>query len=113
MRIAYIADWDASTESGVLKKMTEQVRIWHGLGNDVGLFLMSPIRGTWSGLNSVPVTVVPGANPIGRSLAYRALVRLTASWAPDIAYHRFFTFRPGLRWLQRRFPMVLEINTDD
>jgi hypothetical protein len=113
MRIAYVAEWDASTESGVLKKMAEQVRLWTGQGHDVRLFLMSPEDGVWQGMADVPVTVVRGRKPLGRTLGYAKLLGMALDWAPDVAYSRFVTYRPRLPSFERRVPTVLEINTDD
>lgn len=111
--IAYIARWDASRESGVLKKMLEQVRLWIALGHEAKLFLLSPSEQIWSGVGATPVEVIASRSLFDRGRAMRHLVGKALDWRPDVAYLRFTTHYFPLERLMSRVPTVLEINTDD
>jgi len=52
MRIAYLVHWDVSHETGVLKKITSQIRAWQHSDHTVKLFAVSFGNGIWAGLEA-------------------------------------------------------------
>ena len=55
MRIAYFVHWDVSHETGVLKKITSQIRAWQHNNHTVKLFAVSFGNGIWAGLEGIQV----------------------------------------------------------
>jgi hypothetical protein len=113
MRIAYIARWDSHAESGVLKKMAEQLRTWSRSGADVRLFLLSPSDRVWRGLDGIPVELVRSEGGFSAAMGYRILLRRVEEWKPDVAYVRYAVHYFPLERFLERVPTVLELNTDD
>jgi glycosyltransferase involved in cell wall biosynthesis len=117
LKIAYSLLWRASWGSGILKKVLSQASTWHAVGHDVRIFMISyspeaadAARALAPGL---PVSVLPCRSAADRFRQYMQLTRQIAAWGPDVIYHRFAGFYPGLAGLARRFPMVVEVNTND
>ena len=113
MRIAYIVRWDVGSESGVLKKIREQIVTWHKYGHEVKLFALTVSPRLWSGLEGIDVVTFVARGLAAREVQARRLAQEVASWRPDLAYLRFSTHFFGLEPLFRRTPVVLELNTDD
>ena len=74
MKIIYIAYWDVSGESGVLKKIISQLKEWRSQGNEIELLALSPCSLVWNGAKTVPVKVFIRGNLIKRFLIVRSLV---------------------------------------
>lgn len=121
MRIAYLMAWSGRPDSGVMKKVAGQVRVWRDRGHEVRIFVVTAARS-------------PMASPARRGappeieaalhiemyrhavLQPRAVGRLTSraeTWGPDILYGRYGPWYPALTRAARRLPTVLEVNTDD
>lgn len=113
MKIAYIARWDIGRESGVLKKIASQMRVWINEGNEVSLFVLSRDDKIWEGMGDLPVDIVPCGKILTRFFEAELLVKRVLTWKPDAAYLRFGTYYPSLEVLMASTPTVLEINTDD
>lgn len=113
MRIAYIVRWDVDSESGVLKKIRDQILAWSRLGHEVRLFALSTSSDVWSGLEELDVFVVGALGMLGRELGGRAVRRAVEAWEPDVAYVRFSTHLFSLEPLFTAVPVVLELNTHD
>ena len=63
MRIAYLTRWDVSAESGVLKKMLEQLSAWEAAGHEARLFALS--ASSWADYDSALIS--PGGGIFPRS----------------------------------------------
>ena len=113
MRIAYVAHWDVGRESGVLKKMAMQTRLWQEKGQDVRLFALSKSPGIWEGFGSIPTHVVARGNILARQGNWSDLANAVLAWKPDVCYMRFTTFYPALGRMLRKVPTIFEINSDD
>jgi hypothetical protein len=113
LRIAYLARWEVGAESGVLKKINEQLRTWCAMGHEAKLFVLSPTLRPWRGLDGVPIEVVSSASTHGRERAMRELLVRALAWQPDVAYIRYATHYFALEAFMERVPTVLELNTDD
>lgn len=113
MKIAYVIRWDLSTETGVVKKIRDQIQAWLGLGHEVRLFALAPRAEVWEGLASLDVHVVTSADLWSRGRRARELTGAVRSWGADLVYLRFTTYYSPFAKLMRRVPTVLELNTDD
>ncbi|MDM8527689.1 hypothetical protein QUF58_05685 [Anaerolineales bacterium HSG24] len=113
MKIAYIAYWDVSQESGVLKKIVTQLRNWCDEGHTVKLFIQSFVLDVWSGLQDLSVEVVPAGKAWKQFSQVAELVKQVVAWQPDLVYWRFDRFYPATEKMMTRIPTVLEINTND
>lgn len=113
MRIAYVAHWDVSSETGILKKMAAQIRTWIAEGCTVRYFVVSPGDTVWAGVRDLPIHVTRGKTFWQRVLRMRDLYDAVVSWEPDIVYLRFSTYYPVLEAIVDRYPTVVEINSDD
>lgn len=119
MKIAYLMHWNEGPESGVFKKVAAQMAEWIALGHEVRLFLFTR---RWKGEGHGGGEAVPADLPLviqtygkgpNRFAAFRMLLTRLEQWAPDAIYHRFDLYYAGLPRLLRRFPSILEINTND
>jgi hypothetical protein len=110
VNIAYVAHWDMSRESGVLKKMANQVQTWRQLGHTVRLFALSEHTTPWEGLRDVPVSIIQRGSLARRYARAAELVRQVLAWKPEIVYLRYGTYYPALEWLLARVPTVAEFN---
>jgi glycosyltransferase involved in cell wall biosynthesis len=113
MRIAYVAHWDVSAETGVIKKITAQVQQWTAEGHEVKCFVVSPGDDVWHGIADLPLHVLLQQTFWKRAFGGRSLLRAVAEWNPDVLYLRYTTYYPVLETLVRRLPTVAEINSDD
>ncbi|NBD24204.1 glycosyltransferase [Paenibacillus glycinis] len=115
MKIAYLIHWNEGPESGVYKKVANQMSEWKKLGHDVTLFLFTHNdRHEWSSASSgIPVVVQTYRGFRKRFSEFRKLVKAVEAWMPDVIYHRFDLYYYSLPYLLKKFPSVLEINTND
>ena len=113
MRIAYLARCDASSESGVLKKLVSQIETWRGNGHEAALFLHSRTSGVWPAARPIVEAVVKDTGWVSRGFRLASLTGAIEGWKPDIVYARFDTGSRALARMMTRVPTVLELNTDD
>jgi len=113
MRIAYIAHWDVSCESGVLKKIARHIRAWRQYGHEVKLFALSPSGMIWQDIVDLPIHVVVCKRL--RNCLFKAwlLFQEVKAWKADLVYFRFHSYYPGMGTLMASIPTVLEINSND
>jgi glycosyltransferase involved in cell wall biosynthesis len=113
MKIAYLIHWDLSRESGVLKKVLDQIEVWIREGNEVKLFALSPGPQIWEDLNRLSMEVVSRGTLLTRFFKAHEMVRRIMAWKPHLTYLRFSTYYPSLELLMTAIPTFLEMNTDD
>ena len=117
MRIAYVAHWAENARSGVTEKILTQVTHWRSAGNDVSVFLIVPNRIRLDLLHyfgdTAELFTAAYDSPINRPLTTLAVAKAIRSWNPDIVYSRQMFYHPALHWLATKFPLVIEINTND
>jgi hypothetical protein len=113
MNIAYIAHWNLNQESGVLKKILTQMRIWIAAGHQAKLFALSPAGDFWPGIGDIQVERIVSPRFRTHLLRTRQLVQRVINWKPDLVYLRFSYYYPGMQELSQRLPVIAEINTDD
>lgn len=118
MRVAVLLHWNEGEKSGVFKKVVTQIRVWRSQGVSVSLHLISrrSLLDVWQRhLEEIHITshLYNIYNPITRFMAWREAVEAVTAQRPDIVYHRYDLYMPGLKGLSRSLPLILEINTDD
>ncbi|WP_337100776.1 glycosyltransferase family 4 protein [Paenibacillus sp. YIM B09110] len=115
MKIAYLIHWNEGPESGVFKKVIQQMTQWHQLGNEVALFLFTH-KGDieWAGeLPDIRCFVQPYTGWGDRFPQFKKLAKQLDDWQPTVIYHRFDLFYFSLPKLLRKYASILEINTND
>jgi hypothetical protein len=115
MKIAYLVHWNEGPESGVFKKICSQVSEWMKLGNEVKLFIYTNSKNNdWElHCGQIKIVIRQYGGWRNRFSQFRKLINQTEQWKPDIIYHRFDLYYPFLKRLLRKYPSVLEINSND
>ncbi|WP_313950206.1 glycosyltransferase [Accumulibacter sp.] len=123
MKILYLAEWDAYSSNGVIRKIKAQFDTWLRMGVDARLVIVSP-----RGLGRAPapqiqgerVHVVPypvaeyGFGKFYKALALRKTKRLIREFSPDVIYYRQSSWTPGiLGVLALARAVVTEVNSND
>ena len=125
MRIAYLTEWSPYAETGVLKKLVNQVSTWRTLGVEAEVFAICPLQdvkpacnylqfgrviGTFnqSALEKYPFARLGYLNKI---FSVPEVKRRLRTFRPDVIYYRQQgPWYPGLGSLLRVAPTVVEIN---
>lgn len=113
MRVAYVAQAEVDHEDGVLKKIAMQVRTWQALGHEVRLFICCRRNQIWEGLSNLPLEVFFYDGTAHSIIVFHALAAAVRQWQPQVVYHRFSKYYPGLEQIIRQHPSIIEINSDD
>jgi glycosyltransferase involved in cell wall biosynthesis len=118
MRIASISlHWPRTKDSGVGKKLDQQIRLWQADGHEARLFMHTSCYTPLSSL--IPAEVIPynSAGKLGtepnRIKAARELVASVRKYQPDIIYLRLAMYVYPVHQLTGIAPVVGEINTND
>jgi len=118
MRIASISlHWPRTKDSGVGKKLDQQIRLWQAGGHEARLFMHTSRYADHSDLVPAEVISFDPAGKIGtefnRSKAARNLVETVRKYQPDIIYLRLAMYVYPVHRLTRIAPVLGEINTND
>lgn len=112
MRIIFIYHWNEGPQSGVQRKVRLQTRAWTEAGHEVRQLIVCR-RELVDTVRAEGQDAFGYGSGLDRLRVWDRVAREVLAWTPDVVYHRFDLFAPGLWRLARRVPMVLEINTDD
>jgi len=123
MKIAYLLQWNGGPETGVFKKVIEQVRTWKDYGHETGVFILSRLKESkaiWTDyLKDTPIfTRVYSSRRFGikgfieRVQQANTLIDDLVNWQPDLTYYRYHLYWLGFYKLNS-IPLCIEINTDD
>jgi glycosyltransferase involved in cell wall biosynthesis len=122
MKIAFLLRLDTSKESGVLKKVASQLKIWKEFGHEVKLFAQTPSLNHWKGLDGINIEAVESDESpnvkgvrkiVTRFKSMDALMKGLDLWQPDVVFYRFTTYYPSVSSSMMKHRYILEINTDD
>lgn len=123
MKIVYFTEWDVYSSSGVLTKIENQVQVWRSLGHEVHVLLTSnPAQeGIKPLINaSIFTSDLTQGLPKGfvqtyanKVLSLNKVKQEIKRISPDIIYTRQSIWYPGITSLYRKYPTVVELNTDD
>jgi glycosyltransferase involved in cell wall biosynthesis len=122
MKIAYVAEWDVSNTSGVLTKLSSQVKMWREVGHDAHLFIISPFENREIDSDVIHIISNQFCKFIKKSfirtflnkiLSVTLLKKQIESFKPDIIYYRQGIWYPSLTNVLNLAPCIMELNTDD
>jgi hypothetical protein len=118
MRIASISlHWPRTKDSGVGKKLDQQIRLWQAGGHEARLFMHTSRYAPLSAL--IPAEVIPYdpdgkfGTELNRAKATRKLVASVRKFQPDVIYLRLAMYVYPVHRLTSIAPVVGEINTND
>lgn len=112
MKIAFVYHWNEGPHSGVQRKVRMQTEAWARAGHEVRRIIVCRNTAAQVVLDEGQ-DVFPYASGLDRLRVWTRVARAVLDWQPNVVYHRFDLYSPGLVQLARRIPLVLEINTDD
>lgn len=114
MKIAYLAYLKINVDSGVNKKIAEQLSCWRSAGHDARLFALAPGGAeTCASLAGLAPDVESGVGLHNLFWRARRQMRRLRQWRPDVIYVRYGIYIPAWAAAARHFPLALEINSDD
>jgi len=118
MRIASInLHWPRTKDSGVGKKLDQQIRIWQAGGHEARLFMHTSRYAPLSDLIPAEVISYDSAGTVRTELnrvrAARELVAAVQKYRPDLIYLRLAMYVYPVHQLTDIAPVVGEINTND
>lgn len=122
MKILYLAEWDAFSSSGVLRKIEAQFHEWLSVGADATLLLLSPAPGAGAepsvgGVRVKVFTHLTGKYGLTKLYKWRAIREIRSfvkDFNPDVIYYRQASWSPGiLSVLKSAKCVVVEVNSDD
>jgi hypothetical protein len=109
MKIAYILYHDIITNSGVTKKIKDQVEQWRKNGHEVQIYAFVPRIGQ-SILNARQYLI---KSPWQRLLKHQNILSDLDSFKPDIVYYRYDIWTKTLSKILKKYKVVTELNTLD
>lgn len=114
MRIAYFARIDVGYPSGVLKKITRQIKHWEAQGNEVKLFALSqPCESPTHLLDQISVTYFTTKNYLDLFIKAVPVELAIGKWKPDIVFLRYSSYYPFLYSLVlKKTPTILDVNSN-
>jgi len=114
MRIAYLLTWSGGDQTGVFKKVTDQVATWQRLGVEAAVFIATTpsAQAAWSEVRHVQHIEV-FRNGLESSWGQVPLMRALKAWRPDITYVRTTPRHFIISRQLRGVPHAIEIQTDD
>lgn len=120
MNIVYLVEWDMSIDSGVKRKIIEQVDLWESLGVKVEVIIISPNRWENNKTNWHIFTSLLSHTPDSfiktygnKLLSTFGIIKLLKQINPEIIYTRQAIWHPLLSYAFSNFKTVIELNTDD
>lgn len=109
MKIIYLISHDQNKNLGITLKVESQVNAWRTLGHQVEIFNII-VNNSQSKNNYL------NAKIFKRNSIFKGnddLLTDLDKFKPDIIYLRFEPYKPFLGLIMKKYPTVLEINTDD
>jgi glycosyltransferase involved in cell wall biosynthesis len=118
MRIASISlHWPRTKDSGVGKKLDQQLRLWQAGGHEARLFMHTSRYAPLSALIPAEAISYDSAGKLGtelnRARAARELVSAVQRYRPDVIYLRLAMYVYPVHQLTGIAPVIGEINTND
>jgi hypothetical protein len=113
MKIAYVLDWKGDPQTGVPRKIQDQINVWEKNNGKVTIFAVVPKghKTEWSELTD---RIFPYSTKIGRYFArIKASTSLVLSKDFDLAYRRISIWEFSEIISMFFIPTVLEINTNN
>ena len=112
MNIVYFTIRNNSRRDGVINKIEQQVACWRSFGHSVKIVSIS-CRGEDSVLDGDNFHWHQDIPKIRYLLPVRAAINHIKKLRPDIVYMRYFVWNITSFIILKKFPTILEINSDD
>lgn len=125
MRIAYVLEVNPYVNSGIIKKVNDQVQYWESKNNQVLLLIVWPkpnntkssssyIKGdTLSSNFANKLNKGFVKNYVNKILCAKKLSKKLKDYSPDILYIRQNIWYPGISGILKKYNTILEINSVD
>lgn len=123
MRIVYLVEWDAYSNSGVLTKISSQLSEWEKQGHECLLVMISPYSKEKEVIKKANVQVVSsemarkwpfyGKHFLNRIFCSKKAKSLIDDFNPELIYYRQGIWYPGLSGMLEGYCVVMELNTLD
>lgn len=119
MRIAYIVGEDISQSSGVVKKVTAQVKFWKSKGHDVQVISLKSDSMNSVIENGIILTQYVREKNFKKKFIRRFTVaaklnNFLSKNKPDIIYTRYIMSMPDIFYVLKKYaPYIVEINSND
>lgn len=124
MKIAYVMKEDYFTESGVIKKVKDQIKAWQRSGCKVKLYTVCSNNKISNIHQDIPIEIeLFFMHTLKKVSVFRVFkerifdlygfVNKILDWKPDLIYFRYTLFYPAWEFLFKKIPTIIEINTDD
>lgn len=122
MKIAYIAESYTFKYSGVLSKLTSQLKIWNQSGHEAKLLLISlPAKHAVNKVDNMHIFTYkyalflpkPFRQYANKILSVRSMKQYIQQFSPDVIYYRQSIWYPGLIGCLHQAPYIVELNTYD
>jgi hypothetical protein len=123
MKIAYVAEWDAFGNSGVLTKIKAQITQWEKNGHEVKVFMISSTYGDRKELDDNFIVffskfMKKTKNGFAKKLFNRLfngkkIFESVKEFSPNMIYYRQNSWYPFLIKTLNIAPCIMELNTDD
>ncbi|WP_210513392.1 glycosyltransferase [Natronogracilivirga saccharolytica] len=117
MKIAYFFTWNDDLESGVMKKVRDQVSFWEREGHQTKILVLtnrnSLLHQNFHNLDDTPNIswhCFEYDGFIERNRQYANLQKEVIGFSPDIVYLRKCKFSPGAYRILKQFVSVMELN---
>jgi glycosyltransferase involved in cell wall biosynthesis len=112
MRLAYLLDWKFGPESGVGKKIVDQIANWNRFGIEVTLFISCPAEhaDAWARL-PFRVRTHTYTHYISRLNARNLSLQNIVDEKNEVIYTRFGILSPFTIRRMKKIPTILELNT--
>jgi len=115
MKLAYLVHLNMDANTGVFKKIYQQIHTWIKLGHDAELFVITRKLSVAQAVNQL----ISGSHVfmyktmIERLQTMNEAIRAILRFSPDATYFRRDMYYPPIAKLARALPLVLEINSDE
>ena len=116
LRIAYLAHFNLSPESGVAKKIASTITIWKDLNAEVVLYVITRQADVadWAlSLGGKAFTYTGGSYSVKKLSAIDRATKDILRWKPHAVYLRRDLVYPGYVQLALHLPLVQEVNSDE
>lgn len=115
MKLAYLIHLNMDANTGVFKKIHQQIHTWRKLGHDVELFVVTRMLSVAQASHDI----IGGSHVFlyktlfERLQAMNEATKAVLKFGPDAVYSRRDVYYPPISKLSRALPLVVEINSDE
>lgn len=115
MKIAYIMTQSMSSNSGVTKKILQQIKVWSNLGVKVKLFAVvrNSDKRELVELDNLNVKYIHADSNIERKILTLDLIKEINKFNPDIIYYRQDFYSLHYEILSNKYKIIVELQTKD